>query len=153
MTELERVRDDAQRHISVLTLNLFHERVVDQCMGEMPEGTKLQYCGIAAIDKGQRRTGYKNSGDVSTVDWHVGNWLAAFRFWISREKTSQTVVKVRVNDEDIYVNVNFVDENRSIDAKLPQLGNRSVRDVLKLLEDEPLKKETRKDAGPNPSKK
>ena len=151
--ELDRVERRSADQISVATAGMLHKLFIDRCIGILPENARLQYLGVMALDDGRAKQQVHDSGASYANHWNVDATPVAFSFWLSIEPTKQTVCKTVVNKQTLHVNVDFVDGNKGVDAKLPQLGKLSVREVLKMLENEPEKKETRKDAGPNPSKK
>jgi hypothetical protein len=54
--------------------------------------------------------------------------------WISTMRTKETVVKCSIEDRDVFVNVLGIDGRRGLDENLPELGGRSVKKLLSLLE-------------------
>jgi hypothetical protein len=68
------------------------------------------------------------------LEWDVHRGVVIFSLRISTRRTKETLVKCRVDEKDLFVSVPFVDDDRSVDAKLPELGGKSVREVLQFLE-------------------
>ncbi|MHC4400307.1 MAG: hypothetical protein ACYTG0_11585 [Planctomycetota bacterium] len=70
------------------------------------------------------------------LHWGVGDddMVGVFRFWISTQHTKQTLAKCKIEGRKLFVNVDLVKHGQSVDAKLPELEGRSVREVLKLIE-------------------
>jgi hypothetical protein len=147
------IYEESCQTIKLVTANLFQERFVDRCLKNLPNELHLQYGGFLTkyTSPGSKLEGEaENSSIVWTVYTDRGP-TSCFNFWLSTRPTDETVQHVKIKSDDLYLNVDFVDENRGVDAKLPQLGNRSVRDVLKLLEDKPEKKTVPKGTNAQPS--
>ena len=70
------------------------------------------------------------------LHWTVGkeDMSGVIGVWISTERTKQTLAKCRLEDREFFVNVDFVARGESVDSMLPELGGRSVREVLKPIE-------------------
>lgn len=64
----------------------------------------------------------------------VEGTVGIFGFWISTARTNSTVALCDVEGTKLFLNVDFVAGFRSVDDKLPQLGGRTVRETLRLLE-------------------
>jgi hypothetical protein len=145
--EVRRLYQQSERHISLLAANLFHDRFIDRCLKLLPEELHLTYGGDLGLYSRPPKVTVKGSAQSNALIWSVdGKSFGVFRFWLSTERVSLTAGKVMIDGQPLFINIDFVDENRGVDAKLSQLGNRSVREVLKLLEDEPEKKTDRKDS-------
>lgn len=123
----------AAREVSVLQANIIHARFLDRCLEPLPEGVALGYGGMLCREGS--RTGQRIVGSFgSPVEWDVHKNIAVFSFWVSTRRTKDTLATCSIEGKDIFVNVSFVDENRSVDAKLPELGGRSVREVVSAIE-------------------
>jgi hypothetical protein len=86
------------------------------------------------------------------LHWAVsGEDLVVFKFWISTQRTKQTLAKCKLEGRELFVNVDFVTGNQSVDEKLPELGGRSVREVLKHIEKPGPKPGLREDIQPLPA--
>ena len=135
--EKANIREESSRQITLLTANLFQERFVDRCMKGLPKDFQLIYAGY--LSKYDAPWGLKVDGAASSTStsWSAGEsgQPATFNFWLSTKPTDETVQRVKIESQMLYINVDFVDGNKGVDAKLSQLGNRSVREVLKLLDD------------------
>jgi hypothetical protein len=125
-----------ERRITIRQANLFHRHFIDACMGAMPEDVKLSYGGVLAAENGRETLKVEltivNLGD--TLHWRLASSFGIFSVWISTERTKQTLAKCNLEGQDIFVNVDFVRDSRSVDDKLPELGGRSVREVLSNIE-------------------
>jgi hypothetical protein len=53
------------------------------------------------------------------------------------EQTKQSVVKIHPVDRDLYLNVDYLDENRGLDEELAPLKYRTVRSILKFAARQP----------------
>jgi hypothetical protein len=57
-----------------------------------------------------------------------------FRIALTTKRLPVSVATCTAGDRELYVNVSFVDQNRAIDDKLPQLDMKSIRQVLAQLD-------------------
>jgi hypothetical protein len=137
MVALVKQQEADERRLTIREANLFHRHFIDTCMEVMPTEVTFGYCGLLATDNGRHplRT-YGNVIDIGLpLHWGVGRGqLGVFGFWISTQRTKQTLAKCKLEGRELFVNVDFVTGNQSVDAKLPELGGRSVREVLKHIE-------------------
>jgi hypothetical protein len=124
----EQQESDANR-ITAHQLNLFHRRFIDKCMSAIPERFEVQYLGLLGTDNGRHRQNIKDHLGLP-LHWAVQDHVRLFTVWISTKPTEITVAKCILDDVTVYVNVGFVDEDRSPLEKLPELNGRSVRDIL-----------------------
>jgi hypothetical protein len=133
--EMQRIDQESRRIISLVTTNRFHARFLRACITILPEDTELVYLGDLAADRRLPKFELHDSATSLALYWTVqDSHFELFRFWISVEPTSQTAGKTTIDKQVLFMNVDSVDGNKGVDAKLPQLGNRSVREVLKLLD-------------------
>ncbi len=140
-----------QRQLTIREANLFHRHFIDTCMKAMPIHTTLSYDGLVATDNGrlplQLVSEEINVGDP--LRWGVGggDGFGLFEFWISTQRTKQTLAKCTLEGRQLFVNVDFVGFGHGIDDKLPALGGQSVREVLANIEKplctNPLKEQNR----------
>lgn len=119
--------------ITVQQLNLFHGLIVKHCMPALPDAAKLQYSGLVGTDDGRHAQRIeKNLGDHTT--WRVQRNVVLFSLVPTTRKMPGSAAKCKVGEQELFVNVPFVDKNRTIDAKLPDLGDQSIREVIALLD-------------------
>jgi hypothetical protein len=133
-----KLESEDERRITIRQANLFHYRFIDNCMEPLPDDIILQYQGILTdngVKQGQRIEG--------SIGWPLGWQLLTekdgeiglvYTFWISTERIKQTIAKCQIEGKVIYVNADSNENNRTLDDKLPELGNRSVREVLLKIE-------------------
>lgn len=139
---------DAKRfanQVTVATLNRFHLALVARMMLNMPPDLNLtvQYQGLVGIDNG-RQTGIRLHGSIgSPLEWSVFDEnFGVFTIAMSPQRTADTVCTCRMENQIVFVSVSFIRDHETVNAKaldevLPELGKRSVRDVVRLLEGEP----------------
>lgn len=135
--ELERL--DAQQRksmqeITIRVANLFHKRFIDTCMEALPREVTLQYVGLLGTDNGRLKVRVLTDDVRGSLKWYVHADVVIFDMWISTMRTKETVAKCVIEKQDIFVNVLFVDGKRGLDDALTELGGRSVRRILSLLE-------------------
>ena len=129
-------READSRRITILEANLIHARFIDRCMERLPTGVALEYSGALGTENGG--TGLRIIGGVGCpLEWAVHKNVVIFSFWISTRRMKETLAKCSIEGKDIFLNVSFVDEARSVDAKLAELGGRSVREVVSAIEKPP----------------
>jgi hypothetical protein len=130
--ELEDVRKQMQadeRRITIRQANLFQYRFVDQCMEGLPEGVTVEYAGVLRTLNAQ--TGQRVMNQIGDpLRWDIVKDVVVFSLWTSTEPTKQTLAKCSIEGLELFVNVDFVDEKRGIDEKMPELGRRSIREVV-----------------------
>jgi hypothetical protein len=141
-----KIYEESCQKIKLLTANLFQEHFVDHCLKDLPGDLRLKYSGYLTryTSPGSKLDGEAENSSIMWTVYTDKGPTTCFNFWLSTRPTDETVQHVKIKSDDLYVNVDFVDENRGVDAKLPQLGNRSVRELLKQLEGEPEKKSNSK---------
>lgn len=127
-----------ERRLTIRQVSSFHFRFIVRCMGDMPRNVFLQYQGILGTDKGQpvgRRMISPDDRLGAPLEWglFVEGGAGIFSFAITTRPTKQTVVKCDIEGQVIYVNETGVAGDRGVDGKLPELGGRTVREVLSLL--------------------
>jgi hypothetical protein len=146
--------DADERHISIREANLFHLHFIDTCMDVMPREVTLHYDGLVATDNGRhpwRAISHLAIG--SPLHWGVGREdFRVFGFWISTQRTKQTLAKCILEGRQLFVNVDFVKNLRSVDEKLSDLGGRSVREVVANVE-KPLRDPSKEEGVPDEIKK
>lgn len=127
---IEQKRADEQR-ITIRQANLFHARFIETVMSELPPKATLLYAGRLRTDDGARYGFRKKASVGNPLGWHVqGEGIVTFSFWISTQRTTDTVVETEVEMQKLFVNVNHVNANRGLDTPLPELGNLTVRQTL-----------------------
>ena len=136
----DEVRKVATKNISIGAATMFHHKFIERCMPALPEEVELQYDGPLRSDSGRNKFGVEGGGIELALRWSVVADLGYFSFWLSTTKTPLTAVTCRIDKQDLFVNVDFVDSNRGIDEVLPELGKQSVRQVLARLGDKPVGK-------------
>lgn len=126
----------SMRQITIREANLFHRRFIEVCMKELPRTVTIQYVGLLGTDNGRKKVRiHTDANDVGgSLDWHVQGDLVIFDMRISTMRTKETVAKCEIEGKDIFVNVQFVDGKRGLDDELVELGGRSVKEILLLLE-------------------
>jgi hypothetical protein len=130
---LMKLMDEEERKITIRQANLFHREFMARCVDDLPLDVGFQYRGPLTV--GSSRKGQRVEGEPAGVlEWCVYRNVVLFSFWISTVRTHQTVAKRRIEGTAIFVNISFTDENRSLDEAFPELGGRSVRDVVSRLE-------------------
>jgi hypothetical protein len=125
--------DKSMRQITIREANLFHKRFVETCMDHLPRNVSLHYHGELATDDGRRKQRIITD-EVIALNWQVEDTVGLFCFWISTMPTKKTAAKCSIENRYNFVKVYFLMENKSVDEKLPRLGNQSVREILAHLE-------------------
>jgi hypothetical protein len=74
--------------------------------------------------------------DTSALYWTVEGTLGIFSFWISTQRTNSTLAATKAGKRTIYINLDGIEGNQPPNKSLKELGDRSVIDVLKLLEEQ-----------------
>ena len=126
------------RAISIRLANLFHYKFVTSCMQHIPDNLQVQYGGHLGTDSGRLGQRFNDSEVTLFLEWDVHGDLVVFSFRISTKPTKHTLAKCQVDNTELFVEANFVDKNRPVDEKLPELGGLSVKEVLLYLEREPV---------------
>jgi hypothetical protein len=130
--ELMKLKREAERKISIRQANLFHREFMSRCVDDLPLDVGFWYQG--PLFTGSSRTGLRVLGEPACIlEWVVHRNVVLFSLWISTVRTSQTVSKCKIEGKNIFVNVSFVDEFRSLDEAFPELGGRSIREVVSRL--------------------
>ncbi len=120
-----------ERQITIRQANLFHARFIETVMSELPPRALLLYAGRLRTDDGARYGFRKKAGVGNPLGWHVqGEGMVTFSFWISTQRTTETVVETEVEMQKLFVNVSHVNANRGLDIPLPELGGLTVRQTL-----------------------
>lgn len=127
--KLFRVYQQQEQEITLMKATLFHELLLERCTDVLPDSVQIQYGGPLHSES-QRRGQVVHQPPPDVLDWNIYHSKVIFSVWISTIRTKKTVVKCKVQDEDLFVNVTFVDEGRSVDAKLEELGDKSVKEIL-----------------------
>jgi len=122
------------RSLTIYEINVFHARFIDECMEglELDEKILLKYHGMLnkrGADREKLQV-VEPRDFAGSVCWTVTKDGVLFRFWISLEKQSDTVTDCKIGDRVVYVNVEFVNRLRTVEEKLPELGNRSIKELL-----------------------
>lgn len=120
----------SMREITIREANLFHKQFVETCMENLPREITLQYIGNLGADNGRHKQRILTDEVTAVLHWNVQDHSVRFSFWISTMETKDTLARCSIEKPDIFVNVDFVDGDRSVNQKLPELGNQSVKDVL-----------------------
>lgn len=119
--------------ITAFQINRFHQRLIEQCMPLLPKEVELQYLGVVSTNNGRKKTIIKDDFGLP-LSWAFQDDIVVFSLWISTAPTHATTARCRLDDSTLYVNVDGIDQNRGVDDKLPELGFRSVRQILSSLE-------------------
>lgn len=133
--KLRQMKVDADT-ISVRQANLLHYKFQTSCMKYLPDNLRFQYLGHMGTDGGRRGQRFNDPELTLFLDWRIYGALGVFDFRASTKPSKETLARCRVGNRDLFVSCTFVDHNRSVGANLPELGQRSVREVLKHLEDQ-----------------
>jgi hypothetical protein len=117
---------------TIRELNEVHARLGAAMMPALPEPLKLEFVGNLASDNGRRRNRPRPPDRIHAIEWYVESDLVMFSFSISAQRTRQSITKLRIENRDIYLNIEYIGGLRGPDEKLPELGNQTVRSVMKL---------------------
>ena len=127
--DFQALRDKDAERITVGQVSHFHMLFIERCLDKLPQDVAFQYAG-PLVTEGSRRGQRVHGPPAGILEWNVQHGVVIFSVWISSIRTTHTVVAFPVGETELFTNVSFVDENRSIDEKLPKLGDRSVKEVL-----------------------
>lgn len=128
------IDDLRKRDLGRITLRQitgFHNSLVSLCGSKLPKDVRIRYLGSLAY--GRENLKILGQEDGLALDWSVEKSVRFFTLWVSTERTNQTLTSRKVECVEFFVNVDFVDEFRSVDEKMPELGGRSVRELLSFL--------------------
>lgn len=123
-------READGRTITIRQVNLFHARFTDTVLGQDElRGLTCSYQGIVAVDRGRNKM--RAVGVIGDpLGWGVYGGLGVFGFWISTQPTTETVGETTLEGQKLFINVDFVTENKGPDAPLRELGGLSVREAI-----------------------
>src|SRR4029078_10828932 len=107
--------------------------LVTHCMPAMPDEVTLQYAGLVALDNGRAKQRIHGSIGMP-LQWDVQDDFILFSVLITTKRLPNSLAKCTVAGREIYVNVGLVDGDRGVDRKLPELGSKTIRDILTKLE-------------------
>lgn len=149
----KQMEEDLQR-ISLRTTELFHRHLVASLRSTLPETITIRNGSALARDhresKGLEGKYEISGGPIQRQDlplsnalfWTVNAEVAVFKFWISTVRTNSTAAVCNVDKQTLYLNVDAVygknpeaDAKDAVDEKLEQLGGRTVREVLQIVEE------------------
>ena len=151
-------KSQSERTITVRELNEFHSVILSRMLGELEKGSQLgvmlnvEHEGIIH-DQGRNWSdgkdgkpapfggliitgGARISGSIgSPLSWRIVNRhrVPLFSFWISKERTSETVGRCRIPSGEVHVNFEVTS---MLDAKQEDLGKFTPRALLHMLEGE-----------------
>jgi hypothetical protein len=136
---LEREKLVSTEQISLRTANLFAERLVWECLDSVP--AIASYSGPLGFNRGARGARMLPDASNTYLNWQIiggdaQNRIVVFTFWISVHKQTGSVVRTRVNDKTLFVNVDWVKDEMGLDEPVPELGKRSIRAILSKLNKE-----------------
>lgn len=139
--EIVQLMERESRAISARTINRFHLAIIARIMHKLPRNLRLRldYSGVVASDHGQ--PGLRVSGSLGDpLEWTVLDESGGvFSMLILTVRTPETICACQMEQEKLFVSVTFVDGYDSADAKvldtpMSALGDRTVRQVVRMLE-------------------
>jgi len=122
-----------ERRFTIRQVNLFYYHFVHRCVMEgLPDDVLCQYIGLLGTEIGWRRGQRVMDSIGLPLSWSVykDGGVVIFEVGITTKPTPKTVAKCCIEGQEMYLNVLHVNKDRDVDEKLPELGGRSVREVL-----------------------
>ena len=133
---LRQMRRDLDR-ISLGTASRFHRRLIRTFERELPKDVEVAYSGPLRLDRSHPSMRILGQGFTGALEWDVQSSLVIFSFWISTARTDSTAATCEVNGMKLFLNVSHVNGNRLVNEPLDELGGKSVKEALRLLETPP----------------
>ena len=152
--------DADERRVTIRQANLFHRHLIDVLIDESifasvrppyPPPLQVRYHGSLATEGVYDIDGIIEKltleGSIGgPLSWSIGaGGLGIFDVDLTTAKTKFSLAKCSIEGQEFYANVMSVVDLHSVDDKLPQLGGKSVREVLAKIE-QPLAKAYSRDA-------
>ena len=130
-----------EKAISLLAASEFHSQLLEKVLYPIRDKTELQlHVEYEGVLRQEGTHGQRIKGDLGVMrQWSlVGEDFGVCSIQISKTD-KDSIAKCQVSEGLLYVSVTFVDGEEevtpeSLDAKRPELGGRSVRQTIKMLE-------------------
>ncbi len=125
-----RLIEEDERRITIREANLFHRHFIDTCMTVLPREVTFGNDGLLATDNGRHSLNPRPRGQIYIANplssgAADADQLGIFGFWISTRQTTQTIAHCVLEGRQLFLNVDYVKDGRSVDDKLPALGGQS----------------------------
>lgn len=133
---VRQMRRDLDR-ISLGTASRFHRRLIRTFERELPKDVEVAYMGPLYAEGSHPSQRILGQDFTLALFWRVQKNVGIFSFWISTARTETTVATSEIDGVKLFLNVQGVDGNRSVNEPLEDLGGKSVKQALMLLEPPP----------------
>ncbi len=149
---LAKLRDNDSKIITIREAALFHRMIMDRCFhayqtfDPLEEKRELHSRSPLREVRPRSLVVEGDSGVTSSLYWDIVSpkKFVIFNFWISTKRTNRSMLDVTIEGRKLFINISHVTENQSVDKKLPELDNKSVREFLSPLKSKASKEDTKK---------
>ena len=131
---IERQMEKDLNRLSIGDVSRFHRDLVETLGPVLPHHIDVAYNGPLRIEGAHPSLKIHNQGFTQALCWSVEGSLVVFSFWISTARTESTVAMTQAGKQTIYLNVDHVHQNQPTTKPLEDLGGKSVKEILKLME-------------------
>ena len=140
---LAKQRREDPGQISIRQVTVFHKMFLDRCMKKLPAKVKLQYDGIVRETRPIEEGIDGDDGIMQSLSWDVIDSISLFSFSLSTERSNSSIVELKIDNEVLFVNIDHVVDGQSVNKKLKQLNDRSIREIFDLLKSKTKKEQSK----------
>lgn len=133
---IRQMRRDLDR-ISLGTASRFHRRLIRIFERELPKDVDVAYMGPLYVEGSHPSQRILGQGFTLALFWRVQKSVGVFSFWISTARTQATAATCEIDGVKLFLNVQGVGGNRSVNEPLAELGGKSAKEALELLQTPP----------------